>query len=205
MIPLPGSPQHDEFVRRARDPNSHEAAILRKMVEDSSKQTQDQVRRMLQKMIELAQEEVPGQLFRDVSRFHEKFGLEATTDPGHALPDDVLKFRIKFMLEELHEYVEALGMSYGKSQANDPKIYREVETPFNVEKAFDALIDLAYVALGTAYLHRFPFDAGWARVQGANMKKVRAESADDPRSIRKHKIDVVKPEGWEPASLVDLL
>jgi hypothetical protein len=119
-------------------------------------------------------------------------------DPEHRLPDDVQGFRLNFLTEELAEYEEAIGYDKYNSGDFDPK-------RFNAAKAFDALIDLVYVALGTAYLHGFPFNEGWDRVQEANMKKVRCECADDPRSTRKHRIDVVKPEGWKPPMLADLL
>ncbi len=69
----------------------------------------------------------------------------------------------------------------------------------------DALIDLAYVLLGTAFLHRFPFNQGWERVQEANMAKVRADGKDDPRSHRGHSADIVKPEGWKAPSFEDIL
>ena len=196
-IPKQGTQAWDEFVRKAtKDPGSIEAKALRQMMADSQQQVQSQFREMLQQMIDL----VPGQLFRDIARFHDKFQLLPTEDPGHELPEDLLKFRMKFLYEELTEYCEAVGFGI-----QDDMVLKLVDPKFDAEKAFDALIDLVYVALGTAYLHRFPFNDGWARVQEANMKKVRAESADDERSVRKHAADVVKPEGWEPAILKDLL
>jgi predicted HAD superfamily Cof-like phosphohydrolase len=200
VLPLPGTPAHDEFMRKARDPNSTEAKILQQLMGDASAQAQDQVRKMLHTMIEL----VPGQLFRDIGRFHNKFKLEPTEDPGHRLPDDVLAFRLNFLIEELQEYARAVG---------HPVIHLDesghttmsCEDEFDPELAFDALIDLVYVALGTAFLHRFPFNEGWARVQEANMAKVRADGSDDARSHRKHSADVVKPEGWKAPVLSDLL
>ena len=181
-----------EMVRRALDPKTVEARMLRQAMASASNQVQEQVRSMLHQMIDL----VPGQLFRDIGRFHEKFELKPTDDPGHRLPDDVIKFRIKFMREELQEYEEAVSYS---------PTFDVINGNFDAELAFDALIDLVYVALGTAYLHRFPFNEGWDRVQAANMKKVRASGDDDPLSKRKHSKDVVKPPGWVPPVLIDLL
>jgi predicted HAD superfamily Cof-like phosphohydrolase len=145
---------------------------------------------------------VPGQVFRDIERFHEKFHLEPTKDPGHRLPVDLLKFRIKFMMEELEEYCEAVGAMVRDNGEGGKDVL--ITTPrFDAEQAFDALIDLVYVALGTAYLHRFPFNDGWARVQEKNMQKVRAARPED--SKRGSGFDVVKPEGWTPPVLTDLL
>jgi predicted HAD superfamily Cof-like phosphohydrolase len=199
-VPQPGTREHDEFVRRAKNPTSLEAQVLNQMARDAAEQAQNQFRAMLHEMIEL----VPGQLFRDIERFHAKFGLEPTKDAGHRLPEDLLKFRVKFLFEELFEYCQAIGLlpvqnSHGYEIDNILVLNKALDT----EQAFDALIDLVYVALGTAYLHRFPFNDGWDRVQAANMAKVRAERKD--QSKRGSAYDVVKPEGWKPPVLADLL
>ena len=197
VIPLPGTREHALFMKKALDhPDGVEANILRQVTTDASNQVQEQVRKMLHTMIEV----VPGQLFRDIGRFHQKFGLEPTKDPGHRLPDDVLKFRVKFLYEELSEYAIAVGGEIDP----DGELLLERDN-FDAEQAFDALIDLVYVALGTAFMHRFDFNAGWERVQAANMAKERATGADDPRSKRGHAADIVKPAGWRPPVLVDLL
>jgi predicted HAD superfamily Cof-like phosphohydrolase len=119
----------------------------------------------------------------DVRLFHEKFGLDYDGGPRF-LPPDLAEFRMKFMQEELDEYKQA-------GEQND------------LEGQFDALIDLAYVLFGTSYLHGFPFAKGWRRVQMANMTKVRVERPED--SKRGSGFDVIKPEGWQPPVLKDLL
>jgi predicted HAD superfamily Cof-like phosphohydrolase len=120
----------------------------------------------------------------DIAAFHQKFGLEYN-GPPRLLPSDLAMFRIKFLQEELNELCE--GYAEG-----------------NLEKAFDALIDLVYVALGTSYMMGLPFYSGWNEVQEANMQKVRAKE-DGSDSKRGHGADVVKPEGWTPPSLTRLL
>jgi len=120
----------------------------------------------------------------DIKAFHEKFGLENLDPEPKRLGTDEATFRIKFMQEELDEFAAA-------------------EREGNLEDMADALVDLVYVALGTAYLMGIPFDACWQEVQWANMRKVRAESAAD--SKRGSKFDVVKPEGWEAPDLRPLL
>jgi predicted HAD superfamily Cof-like phosphohydrolase len=119
--------------------------------------------------------------FQDVKDFHEKFGLEYCGRPRH-LPVDTMEFRLKFLGEELQEY--ALSVT--------------------LEDQLDALVDLVYVALGTAYLHGFDFDEAWCRVHAANMKKVRA-APDGSDSKRGSSHDVVKPPGWQPPDLSDLV
>ena len=120
---------------------------------------------------------------QDIAAFHEKFGLGYNGSPRE-IDENLASFRAKFMQEELDEY----KLAY---------------TEGDLEKQFDALIDLVYVALGTAYLQGFPFQAGWRRVQAANMAKVRAKSADE--SKRGSAFDIVKPKGWMPPFLWDLL
>lgn len=116
--------------------------------------------------------------FADVGDFHRKFGLP-TADSGapRFLPGHAERFRIKFMHEELAEFEKAC---------------EEADMP----GALDALVDIIYVALGTAHLMGLPFDQAWAIVHDANMKKVRAASKDE--SKRRHALDVVKPPGWTP-------
>jgi Phosphoribosyl-ATP pyrophosphohydrolase len=187
--------EQQEAVRRALDPKTVEASMLAQRVAEASNQVQQQVRGMLHQMLEL----VPGQLFRDIQRFHEKFELPPTDDHGHRLPDDLLKFRIKCLYEEVQEYVDAVGGSYCCPDIDIDG------SKFDAELALDSLVDLAYFCLGTAYLHGFNFDAAWQRVHEANMKKVRAESANDPRGKRGHASDVVKPANWQKPILKDLL
>jgi len=122
-------------------------------------------------------------LFALIKEFHTKFRLEYNDKP-RALPKDLGYFRTEFMDEELSEYVYATNI--------DDK-----------EKQLDALVDLVYVAVGTAYLHGFDFNEAFRRVHEANMKKVRAVDVKD--SKRRSTYDVVKPEGWTAPDLSDLV
>lgn len=166
-------------------------------------QAQQVVRGMLMQMIEL----VPGQVFRDVARFHKKFEREQTTHPNYELSDEAQRFRINFMLEELFEYAAAVGydilVNEEKTQVYSfaskrkaPCQREEGDAMPDPGGALDALVDLVYVAVGTAYCHRFPFNEHWAQVQEANMQKVPAKSASE--SKRGSALDIVKPEGWIP-------
>jgi len=123
-------------------------------------------------------------MLMDIAAFHQKFEIPRLPQPGLLAVED-MGFRISFLFEEMQELVTAY-------EGDD------------LVEQFDALIDLVYVALGTAYMMGLPFADGWSRVHEANMKKVRAESEFDPRSKRMHKFDVVKPEGWVSPDLTDL-
>lgn len=123
-------------------------------------------------------------MIHDVLKFHEKFNLpDGSIDILSGNPE-ALEFRQKFMQEELDEFKQAM------------------ESGDRV-KAFDALLDLVYVAHGTALFMGITPDM-WAEghdaVQHANMSKVRAESKEQSASSsgRGSTFDVIKPEGWEP-------
>lgn len=123
-------------------------------------------------------------LYRDIAAFHEKFKLAPVSGSPGSLAPEVVAFRIGFMKEELAEFEKAVVSGDAEGQ-------------------LDALVDLVYVALGTAYLSRFPFVTAWERVHYANMQKVRAEKAED--SKRGASFDVVKPLGWKAPTHDDLV
>lgn len=115
---------------------------------------------------------------RDVDAFHTKFCLEVPSTP-HFLDEEALEFRLKFLREEVQEFEDA-------HRAGDMK------------GAADALVDLVYVAVGTALMMglRAVWWSLWGRVQDKNMLKRRAGHAGE--SKRGSSLDVVKPEGWTP-------
>lgn len=125
--------------------------------------------------------------FEDVGDFHTKFGLPSNNEdfPGPRLVTrETMEYRIKFLQEELDELTKA------SAESNHPEM-------------FDALLDIVYVAMGTAHLLGYPWEQGWDRVQAANMQKVRAKDASE--SKRGNALDVVKPEGWQPPDHSTLL
>ncbi len=126
--------------------------------------------------------------FESVGEFHRRFGLPRHGDGGpvSGLDQEKFLFRDKFMQEELDEF-------------------REAHYAGDLPKALDALVDLVYVVLGTAHMMRAPFDEAFREVQRANMTKVRAAGADDPRSTRGSALDVVKPAGWTPPDVAGVL
>lgn len=129
---------------------------------------------------------VTKRMMEDIKDFHEKFGLimPPSSSPCLLQGEELFDFRIKFMHEEFIEFVQA-------HQEGD------------LASSFDALIDLVYVAMGTAYLMGLPWQQGWDEVHKANMAKVRA--SEPSQSKRGTKYDVIKPDGWTPPDLQKVL
>lgn len=143
--------------------------------------------------------------FGDVGNFHQKFGLPVSESRPQNVDTELMRFRLNFLLEELKELMEATG-AYFAADEDETSVRIEMEGDVAVDhaQAFDALIDLVYVAYGTAHLLGYPWHEGWEEVQTANMSKVRA-AFDGSDSKRGSSFDVVKPEGWIPPDIEGLL
>lgn len=150
----------------------------------------------------------------DVGEFHRKFGLRQTNDgeTGPAPQDrDLLGFRLNFLLEELMELMESVGAHFWVDMEGEKTMHERVKIVMGDEsdiiddaQAFDALIDLVYVAHGTAHLLGYPWQIGWNAVQTANMAKERA-AKDGSDSKRGSAWDVVKPPGWTAPNIDKIL
>lgn len=114
-------------------------------------------------------------LIKDVYTFHKKFDLESRII-NTPIDAERLAFRLKFLAEELQEINIAAG------DGDLPGI-------------LDGLVDLVYVAIGTAYDLNLNFAKAWENVQAANLMKVKA-SEKNP-SKRGHSNDIVKPANWQ--------
>lgn len=112
--------------------------------------------------------------FQDVQAFFEKFEVPKASKP-QLLDAETFAFRLGHLEEELAE------LSYSQKHGD-------------LEGVADALVDLVYLAMGTAIAMGLPWEKLWAEVQRANMSKVRAKSKEE--SKRGSALDVIKPEGW---------
>lgn len=129
-------------------------------------------------------------MFIDVGEFHTKFELPTSENcKVQPLPNNLKEFRSKFLQEELDEFKLAL-------ESDD------------IIEQIDGLLDLVYVAHGTLHMMGLPaplVQACWEDIQRSNMSKVRAEHENDERSKRKNSFDVVKPEGFIPPRIKEIL
>lgn len=108
------------------------------------------------------------QEYADLYAFNKKYKLLYFFEPG-LLSLRKHEERVKYLLEEVTEFAEASTL----------------------EEAADALIDIVYIAKGTAVMMGLPWEKLWADVQRANMAKVLKATTRSP-------VDVTKPEGWVP-------
>jgi len=122
-------------------------------------------------------------LIKDIDAFHKKFGFEKNDKVGIPENNELVNFRTSFLLEELTEYTQAI-------------------TKKDTAGALDALVDIVYIALGTAWLFNLPFEKAWNEVQRANMSKIRTKSKSKKRGTS---FDVVKPKGWRPPDLEQII
>tara|TARA_R110000824_G_scaffold167181_6_gene343984 strand:+ start:5477 stop:5905 length:429 start_codon:yes stop_codon:yes gene_type:complete len=132
--------------------------------------------------------------FDDVGRFHKKFGLPFSP-PIDSIADDERKtpkwldvetqmFRVRFIKEELDELENAYINK-------------------DLTQVADALVDIVYVAMGTAHLHNLPWEELWNEVQQTNLAKQRVSSLKD--SKRMSIFDVVKPKNWKAPRIKAIL
>jgi predicted HAD superfamily Cof-like phosphohydrolase len=116
--------------------------------------------------------------FTQIDQFHRHFEVWPETGMPNILTPEVMEFRERFLKEEVQEFIDAY----------DAK---------DLVTMFDSLIDLVYVAKGSAYLMGITstqWRLGFERVHNANMQKIRAQSAAD--SKRGTQLDVIKPPHW---------
>lgn len=128
-------------------------------------------------------EALVGDELEDVRLLHEKFGMHTPLPTAPTLGTAAQRSeRTVLVTEEAREFAEALQVG-------------------DLPGAADALVDLVYVAKGSVLVHGLEraWPALWADVQRANLAK---ERGIGPRG---HKVDLVKPAGWEPPRTAEIL
>ena len=122
-------------------------------------------------------------ILKDIDNFHNKYGFEKNEKIDIPNNSELINFRTAFLMEELAEYTNAI-------------------TKKDAAGALDALVDIVYIALGTAWLFNLPFEKAWNEVQKANMSKIRAK---DKTGKRGTKFDVVKPKDWKAPNIEKII
>lgn len=122
-------------------------------------------------------------ILKDIDNFHKKYSFEKNEKVDIPDNSELINFRTAFLMEELAEYTNAI-------------------TKKDAAGALDALVDIVYIALGTAWLFNLPFEKAWNEVQKANMSKIRAK---DKTGKRGTKFDVVKPKDWKAPNIEKII
>jgi predicted HAD superfamily Cof-like phosphohydrolase len=135
---------------------------------DSIKDIVEELTEQLEK--ERAERAESSDEFLQVKEFQRKFGLMCADTPRH-ITNRLLEERAKFIAEELEEFKRAAERQ-------------------DLAGLADALIDIVYVAKGTAAMMGLPWATLWNDVHNANMRKVKLAG------LAAHKKNVGKPPGW---------
>lgn len=114
-----------------------------------------------------------------IVKFNKKFGFMVHDTPTMLTRRKLIE-RANFMQEELNEFIAAV-------QEND------------LTGVADALVDLVYVAKGTAVQLGLPWQELFNEVHRSNMAKERGVGK------RGNLVDLIKPEGWEQPGLYEIL
>lgn len=130
--------------------------------------------------------------FNDVKEFQRKFGFLSNDQPSHLTTRKLVE-RVLFMKEELDEFIEACGLNTDLTPAESDRCIQQLDLQA------DALVDLVYVAMGTADSMGLPWEDLWNDVHRANMAKVRGIGK------RGNKCDCIKPLGWEGPKTLQIL
>lgn len=140
----------------------------------------------------------------DIARFHEKFGLENNQEKVQVAPpepeslSELDNWKIENR-ERMHPEEWRLRNTRLIDEAIESQVAHESG---NDEEYLDALVDIVYIALGTAYRRGWDFAAAWKRVHDANMAKERGKPNNSKYGSG---FDIVKPQGWQPPSHADLV
>jgi hypothetical protein len=111
-----------------------------------------------------------GNVFEDMAAFDKKYEFDNVE-----MTPKFLAFRLRFLVEELREGIDALF----ESRPAD---------------FVDAMIDLIVVAAGTLSIGKVDGQKAWDEVRRANMSKVRCAN---PTRSGSGGADLVKPDGWQ--------
>jgi len=114
---------------------------------------------------------------RDVAEWHIKFGAYKHDKP-HIPSNEICELRDKLITEEFLELSEAIE-------------YRDLED------ISDSIVDLIYVALGTAVSFRIDIQPIWDEVHKCNMAKTGGGKRADGK--------ILKPPGWKKPDIRRLI
>lgn len=108
---------------------------------------------------------------------------------------ELLERRRKLFEDEAKEYLDEFDNAIAEIKATGA-VSRSTLIALTAENA-----DVRYVTAGDAVTFGLPTDIAFNRIHDANMRKL----GPDGKPIRNEWGKIVKPEGWTPAKLDDLI
>jgi predicted HAD superfamily Cof-like phosphohydrolase len=125
----------------------------------------------------------------DVDRFMQMIGQPMPDYPQNVDPA-ILQLRIDLITEEFDETVDALV------KLQQPNLDAPKERVLLAEVA-DGIVDLLYVAVGTASTLGIDLEEVWEAVQRSNMAKAGGPVREDGKRL--------KPDGWKPPNIAVII
>ena len=126
--------------------------------------------------------------------------VDQATPDMPAVPDaSVRALRLRLIQEELRELAEAFGAGQPKVTTDGRNVewtLRDdyVPTDKSLDDAYDAVIDLLVVVVGTGVALGTELDEGWEEVCAANMRKIIG-------GYRRADGKWMKPADWQPPNI----
>lgn len=114
------------------------------------------------------------------------------------------------VFDDQAKFMMACGQTVGQNNPKQFRLYlnliseevRELAEANDAVEIFDALLDIIVVCIGAGHSAGLPMQAGWEEVVRSNMAKV------DPTTgyvRRREDGKILKPEGWTPPALDNLI
>ena len=111
------------------------------------------------------------------------------------------------------EFMRACGQTVGEDNPEQFALYMKLVAEEMAElqeaiakndrvETFDAILDLIVVLIGAGHSKGLPMPEGWDQVTISNMRKVNPETG---RVERREDGKILKPAGWRPPRLAQLL
>jgi predicted HAD superfamily Cof-like phosphohydrolase len=138
-----------------------------------------------------------------VAQFHRAFGYPVRSVPAVPESANEIRLRLRLILEEFQELVEAHTrgdlFSWVNDAFHDIRNHIDSTMPDDVDlvATADALADLDYVIAGTRLTYGIPGAEVAAEVHASNMRKVGGKPDENGK--------LQKPDGWTPPNVEGVL
>lgn len=137
----------------------------------------------------------------DIKDLMKLYGQEIKSKPE--IPDQkVVELRKKLCCEEFHEFMMGLGSNFNPSEIDEELIdfFNRDLLKVDLVELVDGAIDLMVVVIGTLLAFGVNPQEVWDEIHRSNMSK-----SVNGKLIYREDMKVLKPEGWSPPRIKELL